>query len=735
VAKFPVTQASFTSGELSPRSQGRTDLDGYARGLKQCRNAHPVLHGGVKRRAGTEFLAQALTPTADRSLLVPFIAGRSKAWMVEFGELTLTVFDASGASIGVTLTTPYAASLLGELDWAQSDSTLYLFFPYHRPMRLQRLGSGTWVLSDVPFRRLPFGEIGARPESNAVLSSAAVGSRTLTASPGVFRAADVGRIISHDAGLATVTSYSSATTVTVNVTRAFPSASLPIGQWVIEGSPRAVLVPTPNVVRAGESTNLTLSIDGWRPSDVGSMVRINGGLVEITAVIDAINASGRIEKDLSADIAAPVDAWALEPSVWSDRIGWPRTGTVHGQRLVCAGTALQPRSLWGSKIGDHLDFLLGLDDDDAYSFTIDGDEATPISYVTSAGDLMVLTESAEYSVRGGNDAPVSPTNVKIKPESNHGCSSVRPALVGAETFFVQRAGRKVRALGYRYDFAAYSSPDVSALSEHITKPGLRSLAWAQEPEQMMWIARTDGALLSLTIDRDQQPAVMAWAQHSTDGAVECVASLPNQSRDDVWMIVRRTINGAQVRYIERLRPDWVAVAPSVSETDPVYGFTVDCGKVFNDGAGIVTTLTGLGHLEGKTVQVVSDGARLQDRTVASGQITVERGGFRVLVGLPFVSTITPLRPAYGQGRTGRIHLDLLDTIGGRIRDSAGDIEDLAVRQFSSGALDAAPQPFTGLVEVMASGWGKGGADLHIEQADPMPLHLRAILRDHTDNSQ
>ena len=52
-------------------------------------------------------------------------------------------------------------------------------------------------------------------------------------------------------------------------------------------------------------------------------------------------------------------------------------------------------------------------------------------------------------------ASITPTNVTVDPESNHGCAQVRPATINREILFVQRAGRKIRAMGYRYDIDGF----------------------------------------------------------------------------------------------------------------------------------------------------------------------------------------------------------------------------------------------------------------------------------------
>ena len=728
-------QTAFVGGEISPRVQGRTDIDRYGNGLKRCYNAHPVIHGGFKRRAGTLHAATATGASASASILVPFVEGATKAWMLEAGNNVVKVFNADGTAAGITLTSPYTSAMLVDVDWAQSDSTMWLFHPMVMPHRLQRLAEGVWVLSPAPFTQLPFDELGHTLAGTLTLSAATVGAgRTVTAPEGTFLAADVGRGIISGAGIAVITGFTDGAHVTVEITRAFASVSVPAG-WTLDGSPQTTCTPGAKDP-VGTITTLSLGASGWRSIDVGSLVRLNGGLLLITAYTSDVAVSAKILRELAATVAAPSLAWSLERPVWSDAFGYPRTGTIYQQRLLAAGTTKKPRTIWGSRSGETLDFERWTDDDDAFAFTIDSDESTAIRYITAGQELGIFSESAEYSMRGGVEKPITPSNVRIKPESNHGCAQVRPVQINRETMFVQRAGRKVRAFGYRYDFDGFSAPDVSAVAEHITRGGITSMTYAQEAEQMLWASRGDGRLLSCTIDRDQQPSVLGWAQHETDGVVEWVASLPNGDREQVWLIVRRNIFGVETRFIERMDD---SLEFEIDGEPYVYGVTTDCSKVFDNPGG--ATSFSVPHLVGKTVDIVADGSKMVPKVVPeSGIVTINRPGFKVVIGLHFDSEVTLLTPeiqtqmgsAQGQQvHTGRIVVKFLDSIAAKVRNNDGEEQEIPWRRLDTPTLDAPPVPFTGLLDVSSLGWAKGYSEITVVQDEPMPFHVLAVYRRHS----
>jgi hypothetical protein len=815
MARVSLQQTNFTAGEISPRLVGRTDIDRYNNAARVLLNAHPVIHGGAKQRAGTRHITTTKDSGARKSRFVPFIFSRDDAYQLEFGHQYVRVWPKGGGAMAAELVSPYTEAMLADIDFAQGEDTMFLAHPDVPIQRLRRFSATAFDLSAAPFTTTPFEEQGHRLAADVTLSAATVGTgRTATASAGVFLPSDVGRQLVSGAGVATVTGYTSATQITVSVTIAFTSTALASGAWYLDISPQAILKPSEkepiastitltsalsraasltlsdktgtitvtastSIFTAGDvgktiyadsgvalitaytsGTQVSATTSGdfisttyasggwgitdsaWRSEDFGKFVRVNGGLCKVLAVDSASSARAVIVSGLESTVAAPPLAWSLEDSVWSAANGYPRTITMHEQRLVAAGSKRYPQTIWGSRTAEYLDFTKGTADDEAYSFTIAADEVNPISYLASLRTMVVHTYGGEFSLQGGVEKPITPTNVRIRPESSHGSRGVRPVTVGKESVFVQRAGRKVRAMGYRYDFDGYACPDLTVLAEHITEGGgLTELAWQQEPDLLLWAVRADGALLSCTLDRDQ--SVIAWALHITDGAVESIATIPNGEREEVWLIVRRTINGATVRYIEIMEEAWTPTLPGAAFTGypPApkvvnYGYTVDCGRAFDNSSG--ATVLAVPHLAGKEVDIVADGA-VQPRQVvpSSGNITLARPSFRTLVGLPFRSEIGLLTPEVGTGtgtaqgnsmRTSEVTLNFLDTIGAQVYDGEGNEQVVPFRRFGEDILDAAPEPFTGLVRIETLGWERGRSEMTIVQSQPLPMHLRSVVR-------
>mgnify|MGYP001037162664 CR=1 FL=1 len=715
MARLTLVQTNFTAGELSPRMLGRVDIARYQNGAEIIENAWPLIHGGAKRRDGT--LSVAGTKYYDkRARLIPYVFNKTQAYMCEFGDFYVRVYFPNGGYTGVELASPYSEAMLSQIDYVQGADTMFIFNQQVPIYRLRRVSDTSWSLAPAPFVTTPFDEKGIFFNSGMTISDPSVGTgRSLATTANGFLATDVGREIWSGGGVATITAVGTPNSVTVNVINAFPAATL--ANWGLQGSPQTTNTPSAKDP-VGASTSLTLGGAGWRSDDVGKFVKINGGLVQITSYSSPTVVSGVIRAAMTATVASPANAWSLESSVWNLLDGFPGTGTLHEQRLVAAGSPSYPQTIWESRTGEYLNFELGTKDDDAMSFTVSSDQINPISHLAQIKALIALTYGGEFSLTGGVEKPITPTNVQVKNQSVYGCNNVKPIRIGNELYFMQRSNRKLRAMAYKYDSDAYGAPDMSVLSEHVTESGIIDMAYQQEPESILYLVRADGVIATLTVDRDQD--VVGWARQVTDGTFESVASVPTPDGEQVWVIAQRLINGNLVRYLERFTA----------------GAQVDCGVSAQNPAG-QSVWTGLNHLEGKTVDIVADGVVMQRQVVTGGQVTLPRLAYAVQIGLPFKTTIKTLTPEVSgstgsvQGnsmRIGEITLRFLETIGCKINGQTVAFRNLGVQ-----ILDKPPVLFTGDHRIENLGWERGQAQLLIEQDQPLPFHLLCVIKKATFN--
>ena len=199
--------------------------------------------------------------------------------------------------------------------------------------------------------------------------------------------------------------------------------------------------------------------------------------------------------------------------------------------------------------------------------------------------------------------------------------------------------------------------DLTIRASHLLR-GRAFTAWAYQnaPHGILWCARDDGVLLALTYVKEHQ--VFAWSRHHTDGAVEDLCVVNSDSRDELYMVARRTVGGRVRRYVERL------AEPYRSDDMPMSrAWYADCGLRLDVGDGEpVSRLSGLAHLAGREVAVLVDGGPLDGlRVDEDGVLELPRPASVALVGLPYVGTVKSMRlntgdqSGTGQGRRQTYH--------------------------------------------------------------------------------
>ena len=475
---------------------------------------------------------------------------------------------------------------------------------------------------------------------------------------------------------------------------------------------------TPASACVGTGVNVTASAvtginsgSGFLTTDVGRQIRIGDGYGIITARTSTTVVVVTVTTAF-ANANANTD-WSL--GAFSTTTGFPSCVSFFEQRLVFAASINNPQTVYFSKSGDYenMDANIGgtVADDDAIIYTIASNQVNAIRFLTSARTLIIGTAGGEFVVSGGGDNnAVTPTNIMIKKQSNHGAANVDAISVGNATLFLQRAKRKIRELAYNFDVDGYIAPDLTILAEHITEGNVVEMAYQEEPLAIIWCVRGDGQLIALTYQREQE--VVAWHRHiiggvfGTGNAVcESVAVIPTEDSEyELYMIVKRTINGATTRYVEYLhtfnfdQTDNTSfnyldsqLGLSKSQTTLTAGINATAttipvasvsglsasGKIKIGGeiisyAGIsslnltgctrgqnITTATshtsgdtvkevvniiaGLNHLEGQTVSILVDGATHPTKVVASNSITLDRFGTDVKIGLSYTSILKTMR--------------------------------------------------------------------------------------------
>jgi hypothetical protein len=611
VPRVAPLQSNFNAGELSPLMAARSDIDKYKTGLETCLNFIPLVQGGLLHRPGTTFVNE-VKDSSKSTRLVRFEFSTTQAYILEFGNLYIRVYKDHGQvesapSTPVEIATSYVEADLFQLKFVQSADVLYIVHPNHAPAKLTRSSHTAWTLSTLTFTDGPY--LPTNTTSVTMTPSATTGTGIVITSSGVsFSVSDIGRLIRIKHVVAGVTTW------------------------------------------------------GW---------------AKITNYV----APNQVNADVGGDFGATTASSDWRLSIWN--VGgstnqWPATVTFHEDRLVFGGLPNYPQRIDGSRSGDYTNMSPTevdgtVSNDNAISFTLSSNDVQVVRWLESnERGLVSGTVSGEWLLRPSTAGEaLTPTNITAKQSTAHGSEDIAALRAGRGIIFVQRAGKKVRELGFDWQIDGLKAADLTVLSEHITRgstaatSGLKELAYQKEPHTLVWGVRNDGVLVGLTYERDQE--VVGWHRHILGGAysggnavVESIASIPapDGKYDELWLIVKRTINGSTKRYIEYMTAfDDSTIAQKDS-------FFVDCGLTYNGAPA--TTISGLDHLEGQTVQVLADGATHPDKTVASGAITLDRSASVVQVGLYSNADGKLMRPDAGSANgTAQGKIRRIDTVGFR----------------------------------------------------------------------
>lgn len=441
---------------------------------------------------------------------------------------------------------------------------------------------------------------------------------------------------------------------------------------------------TPTTLDLGANTGFNVTLvasskeninggEGFKATDVGRLVRVkhtDWGYCRIVSFTDDLNVNVDILSDFDAN--TPSATWRL--GLYSDTDGHPTCAVFHRGRFWSGGPGALPGRVDGTRTFDFENYTPGALDDDPISAVADSDVVPNILWMLSERELIAGAAGGEVTFGGETPKTAqTPSNVSGEYATAFGVADIQPVRAPTATLFMQRHGRKLLELAFRITDDNFRGADMNQLAPQATKTKIVDLAYQKEPNSIVWCARTDGQLVGFTYQRDQE--VTGWHRHPIGGAgaaVEGVSSIPGTEGDELWLTVRRSVNGATVRYMEYL-------GDALELGDPQENaFYVDSGLSRNGAPA--TAISGLDHLEGETVRVLVDGASHPDLVVSGGAVTLDAAASVVHAGLPVVWKLSPQRPnirlasGSSQGQPKRItHLILrvLDTLG----ISAGPTEE------------------------------------------------------------
>lgn len=465
--------------------------------------------------------------------------------------------------------------------------------------------------------------------------------------------------------------------------------------------------------------NVTTYTSGTVQADLSATSSTQSGIVRINGVLSNTTA----EITIVSEVSQTIDTIRWAEGAWSTLRGFPSAITFFEERVVYGFTDSDQQNIWLSRTGKFENFEVGINDADSFALTLP--TANKGRWLGSLETLAAGTAGDEWRIRAPLDESLNPTNWSMKKQTAYGSTNIQAVEVGSVILFADFVGRKIREFVFREADQKYVAPDLTALAEHITVSGIVSLAHQRNPDSILWCVLADGNLITLSYEREQNAT--SWARMPMDGLVQSVMVIPSPLEDEVWISVVRAIDGENKVYIEQFQPRLLDIRKENA-------FFVDSGIIYN--GPLTNTITGLDHLEEKTVAILADGEVLSRERVIGGQISLSTQARNVRAGLPYESLAIPMRldlslptgTTHGSiKQTTELVVSFHDTMGAKYGSSETELFDFDFTKTELNNTSKIEGLFTGDVREHFDGGFDIDDILVISQSDPLPCTVRAIV--------
>ena len=556
-------QRSFSSGEISPQLFGRVDVDRWRSALKKCANYIPAPEGGISSRQGFEI--QANLGVVTRPRMVPFEFGPSDSYVLLFDGTTMKVMR-NGAMVESSPGVNYSVACTCDKDslrWVQSGDTLFITDGVRTPKKIVRGASAprdtNWTVSDAPMypeivqvaTMTASGGVGTTPIRYRVTYTNLDGEES-----SVFRGSNVTATSSTATPWAiNSTAHGVQTNDTIEITEAIVVSGTTIyrvGDLVrvvrVDADNFTVPGPTAGTQYAGNfKYRRTMASTLCAAPSSGSPCTVTWSARTGAASYNVFREYGRV----FGYVGSTTETSFIDYGIVPDIKDVPVVGTDPGrggvypiavglfqQRLMLGGYTNDVERIVGSHVGNYSAFDPGVEDASGLDFGLAGRTVSAIQHMLEiAGRSVVLTNTAEWTLKGGSSGGLTPTAINARADSYHGCSPIPPALVGSSLIYVHRGEKILLDAVYDYSQEALKSRDLTLWAKHLLIPGISKVCY-QRSENLVWVLRKDGVLLGLTYVPDQE--VWGWHQHEiTSREIEDICVVSESNVDRLYCLTRK----------------------------------------------------------------------------------------------------------------------------------------------------------------------------------------------------
>lgn len=756
---------SFAGGEISPELVGRLDLTKNQTGVAKALNFVVLPHGPAQNRPGTDFVINAKYPS-KKAVLLPFIYNTAQAYVLEFGDQYMRIHLNGGVLLNtaqaisdITQANPGVVTYVGADNYANGDwvwlsaiaGMLQLNGRFCKVANVNT-GANTFELTDLDGNNIDTTGYSAYTGAGMVSEVYEIATPYLEAD--LFdlhftQSNDVLTIV-HPSYQQRELTRASALSWALNTFSLVPTQEAPtalvvtpagaggvtytyqvtaIGPDGIEES-LAPGTPGTNAACADLSTAGAYNTITW--TNAPNAVRYNvyklvSGLYGFIGQASG-GGTGFKDNNITPDMT-------LTPPIANDPFpsagNYPAAVAYYKQRRTFAGTTNKPLNLYMTRAGteSNMTYSIPTQDDDSITLRLTSLQNNAIRHLVPLGDLLALTAGSEWAINsGGGGAPLTPSTVDAgAPQGYSGAGAARPVVTSKTVVYTQAVGGRIREMKYNLQSNGYDTNDISVMAPHLFDGyTITSMTFVRAPNPCIWMTRSDGLLIGLTYLPEHE--VFAFHKHDTgaSGAYEHVCAIPEGTEDRLYAVVKRTINGTVRRFIERLHTRQVTAQEDY--------FMVDCGLTYSGPAA--TTISGLWHLIGQTVSILSNGAVEPQQVVAAdGTVTLTHSTTKAHVGIPIIADFQTLPPAleaaaFGQAmktNINKVHLRVLASGSIFVGPAFDKLKEVKTR--TTEPYGTPPALRTGVFNLMMSPQWTDDGGICIRQPNPLPITILSIAPD------
>lgn len=379
------------------------------------------------------------------------------------------------------------------------------------------------------------------------------------------------------------------------------------------------------------SNSSTLDYTLGTSTGIGRVTSVTNSLV---AVVDVLDSFGN---------TTATDTWSA--GIWSVADGYPTAVSLDDGRLWWAGKT----RIIGSESDSYSSFNDEVDGGSSPIIrSIGFGPIDEINWVASAGTLYMGTAGNEIAVLSSIlGETVTNTTFRLKQVSTQGSAAIAPAFIDNSVVFARKGGTRIFEIDEEGRTASLCTLTPDILESPVLKITVQRL-----PDTRVHCVRTDGKVAVLIINKVEQ--VFCWVLVETDGVIVDAIVLPGVQEDAVYYQVKRVIGGVDKYYLEKWALESEARNGAISKIADSF--------ITYSGAS-ATVITGLSHLEGKSVVAWGNSKDLGSYTVSGGQVTLSEAVTTACIGLSYTGQFKSgrLAPLTSRARIDHIGLLLLDT--------------------------------------------------------------------------